>query len=58
MKVLAWCIDPNDIGKKIYRQIPIPIPIFIKKYKVLIIDTQMVSKKDDTNPILEFYHIK
>ena len=41
---------PKSYQKQNYRHIPIPIPV--KKYEILIIDTQRVSKTDDTSPTL------
>ena len=43
------------LKKKKYREIPIPISV--KKYEILIIDIQMVAKKDNTSPTLLFTNV-
>ena len=52
MKVLAWYIDLNDIKNK-YNIRP-PYPTSIKKCEFLFIETQLVSKKDNTNPTMVY----
>jgi hypothetical protein len=44
MILLAWYIDPNGIENK--------IPIPVKIYDILIIDTQMALMKDNINPTI------
>jgi hypothetical protein len=48
MIVFAWYIDPHGIENKSI--IKYPYPTSIKICEFIIIDIQMVSKKDDTNP--------
>jgi hypothetical protein len=48
MKVLAWYIDPNGIENK--NTVNYPYPTGIKKCEFNILDTPMVTKKDDTSP--------
>jgi hypothetical protein len=44
----SWYIDPNGFGNTY--TVKYPYPTGIKICEILIIDTQMVSKKDDTSP--------
>lgn len=45
--VLAWYIGPNGTGRK-ETILNYPYPIDIKKYEILIMDTWMVLKRDNT----------
>ena len=47
MKFLAWYIDMNGIEKNY--TVKYKYPTKSKKWKILITNTQMVSKKDDTS---------
>jgi hypothetical protein len=51
MKALALCIDLNGIENKHIVKYPYPFPS--KNHELLIIGTQMVLEKDDTNPMLD-----
>jgi hypothetical protein len=45
MTIIAQQVDPIGIGKQKYRQILIPIPA--KRYEILIIDIQMIKKRNE-----------
>lgn len=55
MKVLAWYRNPSGIENK--NIIKYTYPIGIKLCEVLIIDTRMVSKKEDTSSTLVLTNI-
>lgn len=51
MKVLAWYVlDPSGIEHK--NHVKYPYSTSITKFKILAMDTQMVSKEDNTRPTL------
>jgi hypothetical protein len=50
MKVLAWYIDLNDVENM--KTVKYPYPIGTENRGLLIMDTQMVSKEDDSTPTL------
>ena len=54
MKVLAWYRNPSGIENKNTNKYLYPTSI---KIKVLIIDTRMLSKKEDTSSILVLTNI-
>ena len=47
MKIIAWCIDPNDIKNK--NTVEYPHPSGIQKSEILITDTQNGIQNDDTS---------